>query len=98
MVLRPPVQAEDLPWTPKVDRRKRAADVQAEDLEDHEQIYANENAMSLPQAEGESSDGRMLTGNWEHVESETHNQRLGDKVAGDEKPGPRRKYGHHDIE
>ena len=45
---------------------------------------ANEkNAASLPQAEGKSSDGRMLIGNWEHVESETHNQRLGDKVAGD---------------
>ena len=25
----------------------------------------------------------MFIGNWEHVESETHNQRLGDKVAGD---------------
>ena len=31
---------------------------------------------------GESSDGRMFIGNWEHVESETHKQRLGDKVAG----------------
>ena len=25
----------------------------------------------------------MFIGNWEHVETETHNQRLGDKVAGD---------------
>ena len=25
----------------------------------------------------------MFIGNWEHVESETHNQRLGDKVAAD---------------
>ena len=40
-------------------------------------------AASLPQAEGESSDGRMFIGNWEHVALETHNQRLGDKVAGD---------------
>ena len=31
---------------------------------------------------GESSDGRMFIGNCEHVESETHKQRLGDKVAG----------------
>ena len=44
---------------------------------------ANENAASLPQVEGQSSDGRMFIGNWEHVESETHKQRLGDKVAGD---------------
>ena len=63
--------------------RKRAADVQAEGSEDNERLDANENAASLPQAEGKSSDGRMFIGNWEHVESETHNQRLGDKVAGD---------------
>ena len=63
--------------------RKRAADVQTEDLEDNEQLDANESAPSLPQADGESSDGRMFIGNWEHVESETHNHRLGDKVAGD---------------
>ena len=44
---------------------------------------ANENAASLPQAERESSDGRMFIGSWEHVASETHNQRLGDQVAGD---------------
>ena len=62
--------------------RKRAADVQTEDLEDNEQLDADESAASLPQAEGESSDGRMFIGNWEHVESETHKQRLGDKVAG----------------
>ena len=37
----------------------------------------------FPQAEVESSDGRMFFGNWEHVESETHNHRLGNKVAGD---------------
>ena len=29
------------------------------------------------------SDERMLIGIWEHVESETHNQRLEDRVAGD---------------
>ena len=52
-------------------------------LEVKEQLDANENAASLPQAEEESSDGRMFIGNWEHVESETHKQRLGDKVAGD---------------
>ena len=64
--------------------RKRAADVQTEDLEDNEQMDATESAASLPRAEEESSDGRMFTGNWEHVESETHNWRLEDKVAGDE--------------
>ena len=74
MVLHPPVQAEDPPWTPKVDRTGN---------EDNEPLDANESAASLPQAEVESSDGRMFIGNWEHVESETHNQRLGDKVAGD---------------
>ena len=63
--------------------RKRAAEVQTEDLEDNEQLDANESAASLPQAEEESSDGRMFIGSWEHVEPETHNQRLGDKVAGD---------------
>ena len=55
--------------------RKRATDVQTEDLEDNEQLDANESA--------ESSDGRMFSGNWEHVESETHNHRSGNKVAGD---------------
>ena len=48
---------------------------------------ANESAASLPQAEGESSDGRMFIGNWEHDESETHSQHLEDKVAGDEYRG-----------
>ena len=43
----------------------------------------NESAALLPQAEGESSDGRMFIGNWQHIESETHNHRVGDKVAGD---------------
>ena len=64
--------------------RKRAADVQTEDLEDNEQLDANENAAPFPQAEGESSDGRMFVGNWEHDKSETHNQHLEAKVAGDE--------------
>ena len=32
--------------------RKRAADVQTEDLEDNEQLDADESAASLPQAEG----------------------------------------------
>ena len=64
--------------------RKRVADVLTEDLEDNEQMDANESAASLPQAEGESSDGRMFIGNWEHNESETHNRNLEDKVAGDE--------------
>ena len=59
--------------------RKRAADVQTGDLEDNQQLDTNESAASLPQADGESSDGRMFIGNWEHFESETHNQRLGDK-------------------
>ena len=62
--------------------RKRAADVQTEDFEDNEQLDANESAESLPQAEGESSDGRMFIGNWEHDASETY-QYLEDKVAGD---------------
>ena len=43
--------------------RKRAADVQKEDLGDNEQLDANERAASLPQAEEESSDGRMFIGN-----------------------------------
>ena len=56
--------------------RKRAADVQTEDLEDNEQLDANENGASPSQAEGESSDRRMFIGNWEHVESDAHKQRL----------------------
>ena len=47
--------------------RKRAADVQTEVLEDSEQMDANESAASLPQAEGESSDERMLMGNWKRT-------------------------------
>ena len=62
--------------------RKRVADVQTEDSEDDEQLDVDESAASLPQAETKSSDERMFNGNWEHVESETHNQRLEDKVAG----------------
>ena len=64
--------------------RKRVAGVQTEDLEDNEQMDAHESAASLPQAEGESSDGRMFIGNWEHDESETHKQHMEDKVAGDD--------------
>ena len=64
--------------------RKRAADVQTEDLEDNEQMDANESTAPLPQAEEESSDGRMFIGNWEHDVFETHKQHLEDKVAGDE--------------
>ena len=64
--------------------RKRVADVQTEDLEDNEQMDANESAAPLPQAEGKSSDGRIFVGNWEHDESGTHNQHLEDKVARDE--------------
>ena len=63
--------------------RKRVADIQTKVLEDNEQMDANENAASLPQAEGKSSDGRMFIWNWEHEESETHNQRSGDKIDGD---------------
>ena len=73
----PPMDTESQP------SRKRAADVQTEGLEDKEQLDADESAASLPQAEGESSDERMFIGNWQHVESETHKQRLEDKVAGD---------------
>ena len=40
--------------------RKRVADAQTEDLEDNEQMDVNESAAPLPQAEGESSDGRMF--------------------------------------
>ena len=72
--------------------RKRAADVQTEDLEDNEQLDADESTASLPQVEGESSDERMFTGNWEHNESETHNPRLEDKVAGDGYLGPDKKW------
>ena len=39
--------------------------------------------LSLPQAEGESLDEKMFIGNWEHVEFDTHNLRLEDRVAGD---------------
>ena len=53
-------------------------------MEDNEQLDANESAAPFSQVEGESSDGRMFIGNWEHDESETHNQHLEDKVAGDE--------------
>ena len=60
--------------------RKRAADVQTEDLEDGEQtalteVDANERTLSSPQAERESSDGRTFIGSWEHDVSEMHNQR-----------------------
>ena len=69
--------------------RKRAADLQTDDLEDGEQtalteVDANESTLSLPQAEGESSDGRTFSGSWEHDVSEMHNQRWEDKVPGDE--------------
>ena len=37
----------------------RVANVQTEDLEDNEQMDANESAASLPQAEGETSDGTI---------------------------------------
>ena len=50
--------------------RKRAADVQTEDVEDNEQMDANESATPFPQAEGESCDGRVFIGSWEHDESE----------------------------
>ena len=43
--------------------RKRVADVQTEDLEDNEQMDANESAALPPQAEGESSDGSTFIGN-----------------------------------
>ena len=62
--------------------RKRAANEQTEELKDNEQLDADESAASLPQAEGESFDGRMFIDNWEHVESETHKQRLWATVAG----------------
>ena len=52
-------------------------------MEDNEQLDADESAASLPQAEEESSDERMFLAIWEHVESETHNQRLEERVAGD---------------
>ena len=44
--------------------RKRVADVHTEDLEDNEQMDANESTPTFPQAEGESSDGRKFSGNW----------------------------------
>ena len=77
--------------------RKRVADVQTEDLEENEQMDAKK-VQRHPKAEGESSDGRMFIGNWEHGESETHNQRLEDKSCRRGITGPRRKYGHHDSE
>ena len=75
--------------------RKRVADVQSEDLEDNEQMDAKK-VHRHPQGKGESLDGRMFIGNWEHGESETHNQRLEDKSCRRWIPGLRRKYGHHD--
>ena len=66
MVLRPPVQAEDLPWAPKVDRPGNEPQMsKAEYLEDNEQMDANESAASLPEAEEESSDETMFIGNRE---------------------------------
>ena len=64
--------------------RKRVADLQTEELEDNEQMDANESTSPSTHAEEQSSDGRMFTGNWEHDESQTHNQHLEDKGAGDE--------------
>ena len=75
---RPAMDVENRP------SRIRVADVQTEDLEDNEQMDASGSTPPFPQAEEESSDGRMFIGNWEHDESETHNQHLEDKVAGDE--------------
>ena len=49
--------------------RKRVADVQTEGLEDTEQMDANECTASLPQAEGESSDGRKFIGNTTSLKS-----------------------------
>ena len=50
--------------------RKRTVDLQTEDVGDNEQMDANESATPFPQAEGESCDGRVFIGNWEHDESE----------------------------
>ena len=53
VVLRRPVQAEDLPWTPKVDRPGNEPQLYKQKiLEDTEHLDANENAASLPEAEG----------------------------------------------
>ena len=65
MVLRPPVQAEDLSWAPKVDRPGNEPQMSKQDLEDNEQMDANESAASLPEAEEESSDETMFIGNRE---------------------------------
>ena len=65
-MLHPPMQAEDQPWTSKVDRqkkKKRVADFQTEDLKKNEQMDANESAASLSRAEDESSAGRVFIGN-----------------------------------
>ena len=72
-------QAMDIESRPS---RKRVADVQTEDVENNEQMDANESMPPFKQAEGESSDERMFNGNREHDESEMHNQHLEDKVAG----------------
>ena len=63
--------------------RHRVADVQTDDLEDNRQVDVNESAASPAQVEGDSLNGRMFIGNWEHDESETRNQHLEDKAAGD---------------
>ena len=60
--------------------RKRAADVQTEDLEDNEHLDPHESAASIPQAEGEFSDGGIFIGNWEYVESEKAQPAFGRKL------------------
>ena len=56
--------------------RKRPAVVRTEDLEDNEQMDANESTSPFLQAKGGSSDGRFFVGSWERDECETHNQHL----------------------
>ena len=99
VVLRPPVQAEDPPWTSKVEGPgKRVADVQTEDLEDNEQWMQMRSAALLPQAKGTSPDEECSLAIGNNVESETHNQNLEDKVAGDMDTRASTKYVHHDSE
>ena len=83
--------------------RKRAADVQTEDLEDGEQttlteVDANESTLSLPQAEEESSDGRTFIGSWEHDVFRNAQPALARQGCRRRMSGPRRNYGHHDNE
>ena len=67
--------AEDQSWTSKVDRPGNELPMFKQKIwRRTEQMVANESAASLPQAEGESSHGRMFICNWSTTTlKRTHN-------------------------